>query len=246
MTTNNQNSLDLDFRLHFDKLSASHGNDKIKLKVCGMKHNTLEVASLQPDYLGFIFYDKSPRNFTGSIPVLPKDIKKVGVFVNATIDTVIENINTFQLDVVQLHGDESPEYCKRLKLYCHSALDVNDIEIIKVFSIKDEFDFSVLKPYETVCDYYLFDTKGKAKGGNGYTFDWSVLKDYPSNKPYFLSGGIGVDEIEQLKAFFTKEESQHCIALDINSKFEIEPGLKNIEELHQFKQDVIMRRKTTK
>ena len=107
--------------------------------------------------------------------------------------------------------------------------------MIKVFSIKDEFNFNVLEPYEDVCDYFLFDTKGKLPGGNGYTFNWNVLNQYPSTKPYLLSGGIGLNEIEKIKGFKASEASKYCYALDVNSKFEIEPGLKNIEELEKFK-----------
>ena len=212
--------------------------------------NITEVASLQPDYLGFIFYEKSTRYFNGTIPEIPETIKKVGVFVNATLEEIIEKINKYHLQAVQLHGNESPEFCKELKRFCHSALDAestkkneilnqvqhdNTIEIIKVFSIKDTFDFSVLKPFESVCDYYLFDTKGKLPGGNGYAFNWNVLKDYPSDKPYFLSGGIGLEETENLQDFLKTEASNKCYAIDVNSKFEIEPGLKNIDLLKKFK-----------
>ena len=225
----------------------------MKLKICGMKYNTAEVATLQPDYLGFIFYDKSPRNFAGTIPELPNDIKKVGVFVDEDIDVIIQKIEKYGLDAIQLHGKESPDYCRELKKYCHAELDAkcinNDemlnqvqhdksIETIKVFSIKDEFDFSVLKNYEDVCDYFLFDTKGKLPGGNGYTFNWNVLKDYPSTKPYFLSGGIGLDELEMIKNFKESAASKYCYAIDVNSKFEIEPGLKHIEELEKFKDEL--------
>ncbi|HBK70580.1 MAG TPA: N-(5'-phosphoribosyl)anthranilate isomerase, partial [Flavobacteriaceae bacterium] len=114
----------------------------------------------------------------------------------------------------------------------------SDVKIIKVFSIKDEFDFSVLKPYESVCDYFLFDTKGKNPGGNGYTFNWEVLKNYPSTKPYFLSGGIGLDEVESILSFLRRQESSYCYAIDVNSKFEIEPGLKDIEKLKEFKNNL--------
>ncbi len=190
--------------------------------------NILQVAALQPDYLGFIFYKKSARNFnTESIPELPNSIKKTGVFVDADLDFVLEKVNKHKLQALQLHGKESPEYCSQLKK--------ENIEIIKVFSIKDAFDFSTLKPYENVCDYFLFDTKGKHPGGNGYTFDWNVLNNYPSTKPFFLSGGLGLNEIEDIKQFTNSKASKYCYALDVNSKFEIEPGLKNIEDLKKFK-----------
>lgn len=218
----------------------------MKLKVCGMKYqdNILEVAQLQPDYIGFIFYRKSPRFFDEAIPKLPKAIKKVGVFVNATIEDIIEKTKKYNLDAIQLHGYESPEFCYK----CHTELveASHPIEIIKVFSILDYFNFDCLKPYETVCDYYLFDTKGKLPGGNGYTFNWEVLKDYPSSKPFFLSGGIGLEETENVLSFLRREESKYCYAIDINSKFDIEPGLKNTELLKKFKSTVITRNKMTK
>ncbi|MHA7843850.1 MAG: phosphoribosylanthranilate isomerase [Winogradskyella sp.] len=216
----------------------------MKLKICGMKYNTSEVAALQPDYLGFIFYDKSPRNFEGIIPDLPKSIKKVGVFVDEAINVILQKIEKYELDAIQLHGNESLDYCKELKDYCNAELDsaphleipacAGMTEIIKVFSIKDEFDFSQLQPYEDVVDYFLFDTKGTLPGGNGYTFNWNVLKDYPSTKPYFLSGGIGLEEIDNVVSFLQREESKYCHAIDINSKFEIKPGLKAIEKLEEF------------
>lgn len=201
----------------------------MKLKVCGMKYqdNIKAVAALQPDYLGFIFHEKSARYFKGDLPAIPSTIKKVGVFVDADLKEVIKLIKTHKLQIVQLHGSESPEYCKNLKS--------QGVEIIKVFSIKDQFDFDNLKPYESVCGFYLFDTKGKLPGGNGYTFDWTVLKNYTSSKPYFLSGGIGLQELENIKAFLNKKESKLCHAIDVNSQFETAPGLKNIEKLKEFK-----------
>ncbi|KAB1069198.1 phosphoribosylanthranilate isomerase [Tamlana haliotis] len=204
--------------------------------------NIEAVASLQPDYLGFIFFEKSERDFgTNHIPEIPSSIKKVGVFVDAEINFVIEKVNTLQLQAIQLHGHESPEYCDALK-HTQFFSETNDellkIDVIKVFSIKDSFNFEVLKPYEDVCDYFLFDTKGKLPGGNGYTFDWNVLNEYPSEKPFFLSGGIGVDEISDINKFQNSKASKHCYALDVNSKFEIKPGLKNIELLKEFKQQV--------
>ncbi len=210
------------------------------------KENLEAVAELQPDYLGFIFYEKSERNFDGHIPNLPKSIKKTGVFVNEALDVVIEKIKEFNLQAVQLHGKESPEYCDKLRKYFHDKLvsvpqlkrKNNTLEIIKVFSIKDKFNFDVLEPYETVCDYFLFDTKGKLPGGNGYTFDWALLKDYSSTKPYFLSGGIGLREVENIHKFQKSSASKFCYAIDVNSRFEIEPGLKNIKELEKFKTQV--------
>jgi len=201
----------------------------MKLKVCGMKYqdNIREVAALQPDYLGFIFHEKSLRNFENIIPKLQDPIKKVGVFVDEKIEFICGLMEKHKLDVIQLHGHESPEMCRLLKS--------TKAEVIKVFSIKNEFDFSILSLYEEVCDFFLFDTKGKLPGGNGYTFNWDVLKKYPSTKPFFLSGGIGLDQINKIKEFQKNPASKYCYAIDVNSKFEIEPGLKNIEDLKEFK-----------
>lgn len=199
-----------------------------------MKLNTSDVAQLQPDYLGFIFWKPSSRYFKGEIPDLPHQISKIGVFVDADIDDVIKIVNKHQLQGVQLHGHESVEYC--VKVASELKKCNQKVEIIKVFSIKEAFNFDVLTPYENVCDYYLFDTKGKLPGGNGYTFNWSVLKDYPSTKPFFLSGGIGLNNLDKINEFIKSPESKYCYAIDVNSRFEIEPGLKNIEELQKFKE----------
>lgn len=212
----------------------------MKLKICGMKYqdNIQAVATLQPDYLGFIFYDKSARAFNGTIPEISEQIKKTGVFVNASIEDIISKIKQYDLKAIQLHGKESPEFCELLKARISTPLNAS-VEIIKVFSIKNEFNFSVLEAYESVCDYYLFDTKGALPGGNGYTFDWNVLANYPSQKPFFLSGGIGIHEVENIKSFLQQPASTYCYALDVNSKFEIVPGLKNIEDLKAFKDAII-------
>lgn len=202
------------------------GGKKVRLKICGMKLNVQEVAALHPDYLGFIFWEPSKRFFDGSIPGFPADIKKVGVFVDATLEEVLSKIKEYDLRAVQLHGKESPGFCKELKKHA--------VDIIKVFSIHDNFDFGTLEPYENTCDYYLFDTKGKLPGGNGYKFDWRVLKNYPSTKPFFLSGGIGLDEVGQIIEFLKGPESEYCHAIDVNSRFELEPGLKDIGKLKEF------------
>ncbi len=200
--------------------------------------NIEAVAGLLPDYLGFIFYKKSPRNFEGDIPKLPNTIKKTGVFVDAPIDFIVEKIKQYDFKAIQLHGNETPLYCQQLRSSIMSIPDVTaqqPIELWKVFSIKDEFDFNKLTPYEEYVDCFLFDTKGKEKGGNGYTFDWRVLKDYSSSTPFILSGGIGLNEIDSIKTFLSKPESKHLFAIDVNSKFETEPGKKNKEQLTEFK-----------
>lgn len=205
----------------------------MKLKICGMKYNIEEVAALQPDYLGFIFWKPSKRFFDGSIPKLPRTTGKVGVFVDANIDEILDRTNTYGLNAIQLHGNESPEFCAKLK----EQFEYQNIkiDILKVFSIIDSFDFSQLSSYEKSSDFFLFDTKGKLPGGNGYQFNWKVLKGYPSKKPYFLSGGIGLEELDNVLEFLQKEESKYCHAIDVNSRFEISPGLKDIDKLKKFK-----------
>ena len=204
------------------------------LKICGMKHNIAEVAKLQPDYLGFIFYEKSPRFFNSEeVSSLPLGIKKVGVFVDASLDEILDKVEKYKLDVIQLHGEESANFCIQLKTKCQAELvEASSIEIWKVFSIKDKFDFEILKPYENVVDKFLFDTKGKEKGGNGFTFNWEILKNYNSKKPFILSGGIGLEEIDSLKKILKTELPIH--AIDVNSKFESEPGMKDIALLQGF------------
>lgn len=200
----------------------------IQIKICGMKfpENISEIALLQPDYLGFIFYAKSPRYFESTIPNIEKSIQKVGVFVNASLEDIQEKVNEHQLDLVQLHGDEPPEFCH--------LLVIKNIKVVKSFNIDNKFNFNILKNYNKSCDYFLFDTKGNNYGGNGITFDWSILGNYKLDKPYFLSGGIGIESIKEIKSFFKKEYSKNCIAIDCNSKLESFPGLKSNEKTRQF------------
>ena len=215
----------------------------LALKICGMLHNTAEVARLQPDYLGFIFYEKSPRYVSHSHieSLLPesnsiKTTKNVGVFVNASVNFIIKQCKAFNLNVIQLHGEESVAFIKSLNAAIHSDHSLQPLKLWKVFSIKDHFNFDVLKDFEAYVDAFLFDTKGKDKGGNGYTFNWSVLKDYPSTTPIILSGGIGIEHIEELKALLKLKLP--ITAIDVNSKFEDKPGLKNIELLSRFKEQL--------
>lgn len=197
------------------------------------QENISEVAQLHPDYLGFIFYEKSSRYFDGIIPELPKTIKKVGVFVDSDITNIIEKIKIHNLDIIQLHGTEDKEYV--LRLNTHLSLIFPEVLVWKVFSIDDDFNFDALKSFENKVDRYLFDTKGKLPGGNGYTFNWEVLKKYPSTKPYVLSGGIGIDNLENLNEFLGIKSSSYCKVIDVNSKFEIKAGLKDVEKIKEFK-----------
>ena len=203
-----------------------------KIKICGMKYpeNMVEVALLQPDYLGFIFYEKSPRYFENSIPNLDKSIQKVGVFVNAAFSVIEEKVKQYQLDLVQLHGTENSEFC--------ALVEAKLGKVIKAFSMDDQFNFQDLENYQNSCSYFLFDTKGKLYGGNGTSFNWTVLQDYKLDKPYFLSGGIGLENANEIKEFLKKEYAKKCIVIDLNSRFEIEPGLKNPATLKEFIQNI--------
>ncbi|WP_316797402.1 phosphoribosylanthranilate isomerase [Pedobacter agri] len=203
----------------------------VKLKVCGMKFaaNIAAVASLQPDYLGFIFYEKSPRFISDVsaelIKYIPSEIKTVGVFVDEDLETVEKKVNLYQLKAVQLHGSESPEYYRALKS------TFSGVEVIKAFGVDENFDFAVLNNYSAIVDYFLFDTKTKAHGGSGKTFDWKILESYKLNKPYFLSGGIDLEHATAIAGI----EDKRLYALDINSRFEIDSGVKDVEKIREFK-----------
>ena len=190
--------------------------------------NITEISALQPDYLGLIFWENSKRNMTlDAIPELSETTKKVGVFVDASIQEIAAKINQYQLDVIQLHGNESVIFCRNVKKL--------GVEVIKVFSMDSTFNFSKLKEYVFTVDYFLFDTKGKLPGGNGITFDWNVLENYHYTIPYFLSGGIGTTEIDGLKEFLKSSAANKCYAIDVNSRFEKKPGIKNKIKLQKFK-----------
>lgn len=200
----------------------------MKIKICGLKFesNILGLSKLEPDYMGFVFWEKSKRLVIGSTPNLSQTkIKKTGVFVNADFEKIKNNILVHKLKAIQLHGLESPEFCKKIK-----GLGV---EIIKAFSIDENFTFNILEKYELCSDYFLFDTKGKSPGGNGISFDWEILRNYKYKKKFFLSGGIGIESINAIKKI--KKLSLPLFCVDINSRFELNPGEKNIELIKSFK-----------
>ncbi len=200
----------------------------MKIKVCGMKipDNIEQLSKLNIDFMGFIFYKKSKR-YTKTIAIdITKNKKKVGVFVNENIDNLIDITIQNNLHYVQLHGDETVEYCKKLK--------EQKIKIIKAFRIEDNFDFELTNKYQDFCDYFVFDTKGKNYGGNGVKFNWHLLDNYKGTTPFLLSGGIALEDCDSLKKF----NHSKFIGVDINSKFEIDAGLKNIEEIEKFIENI--------
>ena len=186
--------------------------------------NVSNMLDIGIDYVGFIKWQKSLR-FSSNTPKISDSVKKVGVFVDSSIGEIKSSIKKNNFDLVQLHGNESIDYCHSLK---GSSL------IIKAFNIDEKFCFSKLKGYEEVCDYFLFDSKGLLPGGNGKKFDWSLLKNYKLKKPFFISGGIGFNDIFQVKELIQSNLPVH--AIDINSKFENSPGVKNIELIKLFKE----------
>jgi len=189
--------------------------------------NISGVVAALPDYMGFIFYPKSKRfiGFEPSLEVLaivPDSVRKVGVFVDETLEKVLEIYQNWDLDVVQLHGNETPEYCQQIK--------DSGITVFKAFSVDEEFDFSKLQSYSGVCDFFLFDTKGRLPGGTGQKFNWQLLENYKGDVPFFLSGGIGPDDLEAVLNF----RHPQLFGIDINSGFEISPALKDIEKVKLF------------
>ena len=188
--------------------------------------NIKDLLSLQPDYMGFIFYENSPRSAEGVLDhrVLkdfPKSTQKVGVFVNASFEFIVSKVEEFELDMLQLHGEETVELLKQLK--------AEGLQIVKVFGVDDDFDFPVLEPYKAYVDYFLFDTKSKQRGGTGIQFNWQKLKEYDQEIPFFLSGGISNENIHLLDDI----KGLNIHAIDVNSKYELEPGLKDIEKIKE-------------
>ena len=203
----------------------------ILIKVCGMRDadNIREVEKLGIDWMGFIFWPKSSRYVSARPAYLPQKCKRVGVFVNATIDDIRQHIADYSLDIVQLHGHESTDSIRSLRSLCGDV-----ISIIKAFNIATKEDLSATTPYAGLVDYFLFDTKGPSVGGNGEKFDWSVLEAYNGDTPFLLSGGIGPDDAERILDYHHPK----CIGIDLNSRFEIEPGIKDITKLKTFLNDV--------
>ena len=196
-------------------------------KVCGMRdaENIRAVERLGINLMGFIFWPHSSRYVSAPPAYLPTACRRVGVFVDATIDDVRQHMTDYSLDYLQLHGQESPEYIRVLRSACGDS-----IAIIKAFNIATAADLAQTEPYEGLADLFLFDTRGKSVGGNGTKFDWTVLNDYNGTTPFILSGGIGPDDAGRVRAFHHPK----CIGIDLNSRFELAPGLKDITVLQKF------------
>ena len=200
----------------------------MKIKVCGMKYpeNISEVIALKPDMMGFIFYPKSPRyaepldkEFMLSFP---RNVLKIGVFVNEELDDMLEMVKKYNLNGVQLHGAESEDMCYTFRQ--------TGLLTLKAFSIAEPADFDKTEDYEGTCDLYVFDTKTPQHGGSGQKFDWSILSAYQGNTPFLLSGGIGPDDADAIKAI----NHPMLRGVDLNSRFETEPGRKDASRLENF------------
>ncbi len=191
--------------------------------------NIQSVLALNPDFMGFIFYEKSPR-FVGEnldeelLKSFPRSTRKVGVFVNAHPDFILKNVKKYGLDLIQLHGDELPDVCRNIQS--------RGISIIKAFQVDENFQFGRLNNYKPHCDYFLFDSKGAAYGGNGTAFNWDILKAYDNDKPFFLSGGLQAENLPDIVAM--KNKGMNLYGIDLNSRFETEPGLKDAAKLQDF------------
>jgi phosphoribosylanthranilate isomerase len=202
--------------------------EPIKLKVCGMRDpgNIRDVVALKPDFMGFIFYENTPR-FVGVDFMIPEKIpqttKRVGVFVNERTEAILEKVKAHRLHFVQLHGGESVEQCRELKAH--------GVGVIKVFAVDDDTDFGVTRDFAETVDYFLFDTKGKYYGGNARRFNWSILSRYDQRVPFFLSGGITPDDVDEIKRL----QGFNLAAIDVNSGVEVSPACKDVNKIKAIK-----------
>lgn len=202
------------------------------IKVCGITRieQLKELERIGVDYAGLIFYERSPR-FVGKHNLIPKmvsdvdlSIKRVGVFVNEAEDKIIEAVNLWGLTMVQLHGEESPAFCEKIS---------NHVKTIKAFRVNEMESLSYkVSAYQDSVEYFLFDAMGEQYGGTGKQFNWKLIKDANLQKPFFLSGGIGKEDASAVLSF--RDNNSNCYAVDVNSRFEIEPGLKNMELVQEF------------
>lgn len=212
---------------------AQPGRGRVRVKVCGMTDaaQVQELDAMGVEFAGFIFYPRSPRYVlrtmsTDDIRRIRRRINKVGVFVNATADEVLKTVDACGLYLVQLHGDESPKVCERIADY---------ITVVKAFRLsEDDNVLWKIKDYQDVVDMFMFDTEGAGYGGTGKKFNWDMLKGLDIRKPFFLSGGITPGDAEALKEFQKEAVAKNLFAIDINSKFEIVPGIKDMDKVRKF------------
>lgn len=198
------------------------------VKVCGMRdpENIQDIEQTGIDWMGFIFYPASSRYVPKRPEYLPEKVKRVGVFVNESMEEILSIDDQFQLDYIQLHGNESPDFCR--------MLETRGFRTIKAFPIATVKDFQATVPYSGCCTYFLFDTKSPAHGGSGQKFDWGLLDSYRGNTPFLLSGGIEIEDVDKLKTINNK----HLIGFDLNSRFESTPGIKRVDPVRKFVEQI--------
>jgi phosphoribosylanthranilate isomerase len=209
----------------------------MKIKVCGntLPQQVTALDDLGVTFAGFIFYPKSPRYMAMKIDAekmrqIKRKIIKVGVFVNPTYEELMKTVDDYRLDMVQLHGDETPKFCDKIADY---------ISVIKAFRLSDDDSLPhMTQSYTEVCDFFMFDTLGAGYGGTGKKFDWSMLEKSPPLKPYFLSGGIESGDEQKLSEFITTAAGEKLFAVDINTKFEIGPGVKDVNSIRKFAENL--------
>ena len=206
----------------------------MRIKVCGMTsaEQVLQLDEMGVEFAGFIFYPKSPRYVYKFMPrpaikkIKGTGINKVGVFVNAPIEEVLETVDDCGLYLVQLHGDETPKYCEKIADY---------VTVVKAFRLREDDNILwKVKDYQDVADMFLFDTEGAGYGGTGRKFDWKMLHGLNIRKPFFLSGGIEHDDTDKLKEFVKDPVAHDLFSIDVNSKFETSPGVKDMDKLRNF------------
>jgi phosphoribosylanthranilate isomerase len=204
----------------------------MRVKVCGMTQidQVDKLAEAGVTFAGFIFYPKSPRyvfkHMTTTQIRKENNINKVGVFVNSSIEEVLHMVDECRLHMVQLHGDESPKYCEKIADY---------VSVVKAFRLSENDSVEwMIRPFMDVCDMFMFDTMGAGYGGTGKKFDWNLLKGQTIGKPFFLSGGIEPGDEEKLKEFTGEPVAKALFAIDINSRFEVAPGFKDMDKVKAF------------
>ena len=196
----------------------------MKIKICGLKQpeNIKAIAAFEPDYMGFICYNATPRYIddlsANALDDIPAYVLKTGVFVNENEENINRLIVNYNFDAIQLHGNESAGFCRLFK---------DKVIVIKAFGLYDSFNFTDLEQYKNAIHYFLFDTKTIIHGGSGKTFNWDILKDYKLDTPFFLSGGLSLDNLEEVM----KIDHPQFYGVDLNSRFETEPGIKDIQKI---------------
>ena len=206
----------------------------MRIKVCGMtsSEQVMQLDEMGAEFAGFIFYPKSPRYVYRFMPrpeikkIKGKGINKVGVFVNAPVEEVLQAVDDCGLYIVQLHGDETPRYCEKIANY---------VTVVKAFRLREDDNILwKVKDYRDIADMFLFDTEGAGYGGTGKKFDWNVLKGLNIGKPFFLSGGIEPEDAEKLKELLLDPVAKDLFSIDVNSKFETSPGIQDMDKLKDF------------